>query len=87
MGAKERRREERIAWRGDVRLIVDGAAPMPATIADISEIGCGFSTSSALDAGSAVCIDGEGFHGNGVVRYCYALHGGYRIGVELLPPG
>jgi hypothetical protein len=82
---KERRRQPRIAWRGSVKLTINSGDLMEATIADISEVGCGFRTDRAIEPGQRVVIDGTGFHGDGFVRYCYPHAGAFRIGVELQP--
>jgi hypothetical protein len=86
MDGKERREQTRIAWRGNVKLMITDGDPMDATIADISELGCGFRTERAIAPGLPVVIDGTGFRGDGVVRYCYPRQGGFFIGVELQQP-
>ena len=85
MEATEHRTHQRIAWRGLVRLLIPGRDPVEATIADISESGCGVCIEQAIDPGVEVTIDGVGFYGAGVVRYCYRLHGAFRAGIELRP--
>jgi len=86
MDVTERRNRQRIVWRGTVRLLIPGWEPVDATIADISEIGWGLRVEQALHPGDDVVIDGTGFHGAGVVRYCYPHHGAFRAGIELRPP-
>jgi hypothetical protein len=83
MDGKERRRQPRIEWRGYVKLTIPDGNLIDATIADISEVGCGFRTERALDPGLPIVIDGTGFHGDGIVRYCYPHQGAFRVGVEL----
>ncbi len=85
MAGMERRRQRRFEWRGSVRLVIPGRDPVEATISDISEIGCGMRTGQAVEPGSSVGIDGTGFHGNGIVRFCYPRRDGYQVGVELIP--
>jgi hypothetical protein len=87
MELAERRQERRIAWQGAVRLVIGGADPLDAMIADISEFGCGLQLGQPVPAGARVGIDGTGFEGAGVVRYCYPLAGGFRVGIELVPVG
>ena len=86
MDAMERRVHQRVAWRGLVRLLVPGWDPVEATISDISEAGCGVRIERPIKAGVEVGIDGTGFHGAGVVRFCYPLDGAFRAGIELKPP-
>ena len=86
MDGIERRVYRRTDWRGSVRLLVPDVDPVDATIADISECGWGLRIDRAIDAGSEVGIDGTGFRGKGVVRFCYPHHGAFRVGIELLPP-
>ena len=86
MDGKERRRQPRIEWRGYVKLAIADGKLIDATIADISEVGCGFRAAHAIEPGLPVVIDGTGFHGDGVVRYCYPRQGGFFIGVELQQP-
>ena len=85
MDGSERRRERRTQWHGAVRLVIPGREPVEASIADISEIGCGMVTGRAVEPGAAVSIDGTGFYGSGIVRFCYPSQSGYRVGIELLP--
>ena len=85
MAGMERRRQRRVEWRGSVRLVIPGRDPVEATISDISEIGCGMRTGQAVEPGSSVGIDGTGFYGNGIVRFCYPRRDGYQVGVELIP--
>lgn len=85
MDGNERRKYRRIAWRGDIRLVIPGADPLDATVADISEIGCCVRTAQAVAPGIPVGIDGIGFEGAGITRYCYPHHGGFRVGIELMP--
>ena len=85
MNSSERRQHQRIEWRGSVHVVIPGGQPLEATIADISERGCGLNATCALEPGSVVGIDGTGFEGTGVVRYCYPLNGHFRIGIELTP--
>ena len=85
MEVNERRKFPRVVWKGEVRLVIPGFDPVDATIADISEIGCGLDTSHAVAPGVSVGIDGTGFEGCGLVRYCYPTHCGYRVGIELTP--
>lgn len=87
MESEERRQERRIEWQGSVRLVMSGGDAVEATIADISEFGCGLQLDKPVEAGARVGIDGTGFEGAGVVRYCYPRGGGFRVGVELLPVG
>jgi len=86
MDGKERRIHPRTAWRGMVRLLIPGWDPVEATISDISEAGCGLRIERALHPGAEVAIDGVGFYGAGVVRFCYPFHGAFRAGIELRPP-
>ncbi len=85
MEPQERRQEGRIAWQGAVRLVIAGADPVEAAIADISEFGCGLQLAHQIEPGTKVGIDGTGFEGAGVVRYCYRHGGGFRAGIQLLP--
>jgi len=85
MEGTERRIHQRTAWRGMVRLLISGEDPIEATISDISEGGCGLRIERALDPGTEVAIDGVGFYGAGVVRFCYSHHGAFRVGIELRP--
>jgi hypothetical protein len=66
-----------------VKLRIDGGDLMNATIADISEAGCGFRTDRAIEPGQRVIIEGTGFEGGGIVRDCYRHSGAFRVGVEL----
>ena len=85
MESKELRSQTRVNWRGNVHLIVPGAEPITATIADISEAGCGLQIERAVEIGATAAIQGDVFEAAGVVRYCYPHQGGFRVGVELLP--
>ena len=76
MDGIERRTEARVGWKGSVRLVIPSGDPVDATIADISEMGCGLRTDRTVKPGAAVGIDGTGFHGSGVIRYCYPHDGG-----------
>ncbi len=86
MDGKEYRVQPRINWHGSVRLTIPNGEPIDATIADISEMGWGVRTEQAVSPGAEVGIDGVGFYGSGIVRYCYPHHGAFRIGIQLLSP-
>ena len=87
MENREQRGEPRINWRGSLRLVLPGEDPIEATIADISEMGCGLRAARAVPTGAEVGIDGNGFQGSGIVRHCYPHQGGFHLGIELLSPG
>ena len=86
MDGEENRSHGRIPWRGSVHLVAPAGDRIAATIQDMSEVGLGLWIERAVEAGMPVGIDGTGFHGAGVVRYCYRREGGFRVGVELGSP-
>lgn len=83
MNGIENRSHSRIVWRGSVHLVPPLGNRIAATIVDMSEIGLGLWSEKAVETGTPVGIDGNGFHGAGVVRYCYPRDGGFRVGIEL----
>jgi PilZ domain len=85
MDQKQRRMENRIPWRGTLQLIVPGSGPLEATIADISEFGCGLDVERAVEIGITAEIHGNGFEGAGIIRRCDPRNGRFRLGVELTP--
>ena len=85
MDGINRRGETRVEWRGSVQLVVKGFEPMTASIADISEFGCGLQVERAIAPGTTVGIEGDTFEASGSIRYCYPHQGGFRLGVELHP--
>ncbi len=85
MQAEDRRREARLRSHGRVSLILEGAAPVSATIRDISVEGLCLEASEALPIGVRVQLDGDGFTAEGIVRYCGRQQDAYRIGIEMEP--
>ena len=58
---------------------------MPATIAEISEFGCGLDVEREVEPGTTAEIHGLGFEGVGVIRHCDPVGDGFRLGVEMKP--
>jgi hypothetical protein len=85
MEAKEQRQERRVGWKGTVDLVIAGREPISAGIADISEAGWGLDVAQAIETGTRFEIHGNGFEGEGIVRYCGPHEGGFRLGVKLVP--
>jgi len=85
MTKDELRSERRVRSRGNVTLLAEGNGPVHAKIYDVSEIGLGLEIPASLNPGTAVGIHGAGFAGHGVVRFCYHIGGGFRVGIELMP--
>ena len=85
MTNEERRRERRVRSRGPVSLVAEGCEPVSGTIFDVSISGISVDSEHAIGLGSPVRIDGQGFAGDGIVRYCGPHHGRFRIGIELVP--
>ena len=83
MNGFESRSHRRILWRGSVHLVAPAGDRIAATIVDMSEVGLGLWSENVVETGTQVGIDGNGFHGAGVVRYCYPCDGGFRLGVQL----
>ncbi len=85
MASNENRSEARIRSRGQVTLLAQGVDQIPAVICDISLSGLSLQADRGLARGTEVVIDGLGFVGEGVVRYCECLGAVFRIGVQLRP--
>jgi len=85
MANDERRTESRLRSRGVVTLL-SGDIAARGTVYDVSLSGLAVDADAAIHPGAPVKIDGEGFTGAGIVRYCGPHHGRYRIGIELCGP-
>jgi hypothetical protein len=82
----ERRTEFRVRSRGPVSLTGDAGEAVTGTIYDVSISGLAVDTDSAMRIGLPVRIEGQGFTGEGVVRYCGQHNGRFRIGIILNSP-
>ncbi|HXB69176.1 MAG TPA: hypothetical protein VNY05_13085 [Candidatus Acidoferrales bacterium] len=89
MSKDETRSESRIRSKGIVTLLVEGSAPVDASIYDVSPsgLGLGLETTANLATGTAVAIHGPGLVAHGVVRYSYHMGQVSRLGIELTPVG
>jgi len=85
MTEDERRTESRVRSRGLVTLL-SGDKAARGSVYDVSLSGLAVEADAAIHPGAPVKIEGEGFIGAGVVRYCGLHHGRYRIGIELCGP-
>jgi hypothetical protein len=85
MHDNDQRKEPRIRSRGRVNLLADGADAVSATIHDVAPSGISVVAESEISVDTPVQIDGDGFTGHGVVRYCRRHGQTYRLGVELEP--
>ena len=85
MSDDDRRREPRIRSRGPVNLLAGGADVVSGTIHDVSPSGISVVAKTGITAGTRIQIDGDGFTGHGVVRYCYRHGQSYRLGVAVGP--
>jgi hypothetical protein len=81
----EQRKEPRVRSRGHVNLLAGGADAVSGTIHDVSPSGISVVAESEISIGTLVRIEGAGFTGHGVVRYCSRQGQGYRVGVALGP--
>jgi len=81
----EQRKEARVRSRGKVNLVAGGAGAVAGTIHDVSPSGISVVTESEIKIGTSVQIDGHGFTGHGVVKYCRQHGHSYRVGVALSP--
>jgi len=81
----EQRKESRVRSRGRVNLLAGGADAVPGTIHDVSPSGISVVAESEISVGTPVQIDGAGFTGHGIVRYCRQHGQSYRLGVALRP--
>ena len=81
--SNERRSQTRIAWRGNLQLVLPGGPPIPAFIRDISSSGFGLWIDRLVPPGAAVEVRGEGFSGSGTVQYCEPQGTRYCIGLAL----
>ncbi len=79
----ERRSQTRIAWRGNLQLILPGGATLPVSVRDISTNGFGLWVDCPVAPGETVEVHGEGFSGSGTVQYCEPQGERYRIGLAL----
>ena len=86
MTNEERRTEFRVRSRGPVSLIGGAGEAVTGTIYDVSISGLAVEADSAMCIGLPVRIEGEGFTGEGVVRYCGQHNSRYRIGIILNTP-
>jgi hypothetical protein len=80
------RREPRVRSRGPVSLVVDDSAAIAATIFDSSPAGLSIDAENGVELDRTVRIEGQGFTGEGIVRYCGRRGEYFRIGLELIPP-
>jgi len=81
----DQRRESHVRSQGQVRLLTSGADAVSGTIHDISPSGISVAAESELTVGTLVQIDGEGFTGHGVIRYCRQHGQTHHLGVALEP--
>ena len=79
----ERRTQPRIAWRGNLQLVLTGGTPIPVSIRDISTSGFGLWSDLSVAPGEHVEVHGEGFTGSGTVQYCEPQGARFRIGLAL----
>jgi hypothetical protein len=82
----ERRSQTRIAWRGNLQLVLPGGAPIPASIHDMSPDGLSLWIDQLLPLGSPVEVWGNGFTGDGTVQSCELQGTRYRVGLALSSP-
>jgi hypothetical protein len=68
-----------------VTLQAAGAEAVSGTIYDVSASGIALVVDDEIAAGTLVQIEGVGFSGHGVVRYCRQHGPSYRLGVALEP--
>jgi len=71
--------------QGRVTILTGGADAVSGTIHDVSPSGISVVAESGISVGTLVQIDGEGFTGHGVIRYCRQHGQSYRLGVALGP--
>jgi hypothetical protein len=81
----DQRKEPRVRWRGPVSVRVGDANAFSGKIYDISASGIAVVAEGEISVGTSVQIDGDGFSGQGIVRYCCRHGEGYRLGVALEP--
>jgi hypothetical protein len=84
MGA-EKRVELRIKSKGRLALLAPGTEPIVATICNVSPSGIGLEAERGLEVGTIVQLDSDAVEASGVVRFCAAQNGVYRIGVAIEP--
>ena len=83
MQGHDQRKESRVRSHGQVNLVAGGDNAVSGTIHDVSPSGISVVAESGISVGTPVKIDGDGFTGHGVVRYCRRHGQSYRIGVSL----
>ena len=81
----DQRTESRVRSQGQVNLLAAGGDVVSGTIHDVSPSGISVVAKTGITAGTRIQIDGDGFTGHGVVRYCYRHGQSYRLGVALEP--
>jgi hypothetical protein len=85
MSSENGRTERRVKSKGEFGLLVNGCAPIMATVYDVSPSGICLETQIGIACGTPVTLDGDGIIAEGVVRYCRAEGERYRIGIALQP--
>jgi hypothetical protein len=85
MSTADLRKESRVRSRGQVHLWIDDREYIAAIIHDVSVSGLCVETDTAATPGVCVRIEGTGFTGAAIVRYCGASGPAFRLGLELLP--
>lgn len=86
MGSERQRVEPRVKSRGRFGILVEGEKPILADVCDVSISGICLEAEASVAVGTSVQLDGNGIVADGIVRYCHAQGGKYRIGVALQPP-
>ncbi|MGA2723758.1 MAG: PilZ domain-containing protein [Bryobacteraceae bacterium] len=81
----DQRTESRVRSQGQVNLLAAGGDVVSGTIHDVSPSGISVVAESEISVGTPVQIDGDGFTGHGVVRYCRRHGQSYRLGVAVGP--
>jgi hypothetical protein len=81
----DQRKESRVRSQGPVTILTAGAGAVSGIIHDVSPSGMSLVAESEISVGTPVQIDGQGFTGHGVIRYCRRHGQSYRLGVALGP--
>jgi hypothetical protein len=67
-------------------LVGEDGSILTGTIYDVSPSGISVESDGSMALNQAVNIVGEGFTGEGIVRYCEKFRGRFRIEIELIAP-
>lgn len=86
MKPDEQRTQVRIKSKGRFELQIEGHAPIPGVVRNVSPSGVCLETKTAVAPGVAARLNSEVFTANGVVRHCRRSGEVWLVGIELLPP-